>query len=431
MAMILLFTLSACRQKQASDNTEVKTKYSEEEPLFFMSDSCENDDDSHIIYSYNYSGDLISQVDSYVGYYAENGLAVAFDKSTGLVGYIDKDGVYQIEPIYTDAAPFSKDGIAMVKKQVKNNDEDYTNDEKIGYINSKGEEIIPCIYDDATSFFNCGYAIAKRIDYTYDDNGNRLSGKLSYYILDKKGNEIVKKENVYEKANGDEWLDMPTSDENTILAVYKNYYLSNGGIYDYSGKLLYAPEEASNENIRYQLNYDQYNIERIVIELEEDLLSVKSSVTEKFDGEKFINVKELLDYKYYSKRVATTQSGYGYGVEVNGKAVIPFEYDAITRCGTFFIGIKYTGTPTYLNQIIDIYDEEYNKTAENIGYAFRDRGGMCELPNGYFQVIIENSDYEGGVYGIIDYTGKIIVEPKYGNAPIVNSYEGTGVFTIY
>ena len=429
IALVVLITLSfvGCDKSiivnsTNKGNTEEKIKYREDQVLFLASDRCDNDDDSHIINYYNYKGDLLSQSDSYIGYYAENGLAVAYDQSTGLVGYVDKDGVYQIEPIYEDAAPFSKDGIAMVEKKIENTDDMYGYDYKVGYINSKGEEIIPCIYDKATSFFDCGYAIAKREEYTYDDSGIAISGKLIYYILDKKGNEIAKKENVYENTDK-EYLFMPSSGDNAIIAVFEDYYLCTMGIYDYSGNELYVDE--------IQNSYaGKDGIYRQLVKMDEEV-GQEIIATEKFNGKEFVDIKESLGYNLYSKRVATTQSGYGYGIEVDGETVIPFEYDQISTCGDYFVGIKYTGSPKYLNQTIDIYDKNYNKTAENIGYAFRDRENLCELPNGYFQIVVENSDYEDGVYGIIDYTGKIIVEPIYGNVPVVNSYEGTGIFTMH
>lgn len=98
-----------------------------------------------------------------------------------------------------------------------------------------------------------------------------------------------------------------------------------------------------------------------------------------------------------------------YGIVENGETVVPFEYDEICRYGDYFVAIKYSGGSRSYNQVFDIYDIEYNKTAENIQYAFSHRsdpyGSSCQLPNGYFQIMEKNADYEQ-VCGIIDYTGK-------------------------
>lgn len=149
--------------------------------------------------------------------------------------------------------------------------------------------------------------------------------------------------------------------------------------------------------------------------------------TEIFDGKKFIALKS--DYEITSKRVATTQSGKGYGVSKNGETVIPFEYDWITEYGEYFVAEK-KNSDDYLDETFDIYDKNFNKTAENIEYAFYGRydehGQDCLLPNGYFQIEIEHDSKT--VFGIVDYTGKIIVEPVFYRGIKLWTYEGTGAF---
>lgn len=424
LVLSFLLSLIGCGESKTDSTTkkesaEVKVQFSDDYPLFLASDRCDKEGDRDITYSYNYKGELISESQLTIGYYAENGLAVAYDKSTGLYGYVNKEGVYEIEPIYSGAAPFSKDGIALVEKQ--------DGEEKLGYINSKGEEIIPFIYDGATSFYDCGYAIVIKNEDTYDEEGLLIGSKKINYIIDKKGREIAKTETENEIS---EYGTIATVSDTDINAVFNDYYVCRLGIYDFSGKQIYEFErEESLTEYCYTYGGELY---KKTIELDEKGFSKAISI-KKFDGKKFVDTEKEIGYKCYSKHVATTQSGYGYGVEVDGVTKIPFEYDQIVRCGDYFVAVKYNDLNDYTNQTLDIYDKNYKKTAENIKYAFVDRseveyGRNCALPNGYFEIAVYNSKYNL-VYGVIDYTGKIIVEPVYGDKIIVNSYAGTGRFS--
>ena len=382
-----------------------KTEYKDDQILFFAQDRADIEDDRYNVYYYNYKGELLSSSDStYIGLYAENGLAPAYDQSTGNAGYVDKDGVFTIKPQYSDAAPFSKDGIALVKKTTETDDLDIS---KCGYIDSKGNEVTPCIYDKATSFYDCGYAIVG-----IDENTNDEDTVTKYSIIDKKGKTLFES-------------------ENRIIAVYENYFVCENAIYNYSNEILFEKEDVDFElnPVSYKIGKDA--VYRYIYEKSNDD-EYKFIKTERFDGKDF--VVEKTKYEISSKRVATTQSGLGYGIIKDGKTVIPFEYDSIVECGDYFVAIKYQSENNYLDQVFDIYDSDYNKTAENIEYAFSNRndpyGYNCQLPNGYFQITIEDNDYEY-LTGIIDYTGKIIVEPVYGRGIHLYSYEGCGVFDEY
>lgn len=146
---------------------------------------------------------------------------------------------------------------------------------------------------------------------------------------------------------------------------------------------------------------------------------------EKFDGKTFIAIENA--YEITKKRVATTTSGQGYGVECNGETVIPYEYDMLYIYGSYFVGINMTGDTAKF----DIYDMDFNKTAEDIPYMFFSRyapyGSSCALPDGYFAVYTAYESHR--VYGIVDYTGKVIVEPVFIEPIILCTYEGTGAFT--
>lgn len=395
------------------DNVENQVKYADDQVLFAAQDRCDIEDDRLTLYAYNYKGELLES-SGYIGYYAENGLAPALDKNTNKVGFVDKDGVFQISPKYDDAAPFSKSGIALVSLETETED-DYIS--KCGYIGSDGKEIVPCIYDSATSFFDCGYAIAATDKSVTDEDGYSHSTLWKQYIIDEKGNEVIEVDTIDEKLY--------------IAAVYKDYFVCEYEekiiLLDYSKNIIFemeAPGEKGTEYIDYSLG------KKHIIKSTYDMSKGQLIKTEYFDGKKLVEDKK--DYVITSKQVATTQSGKGYGITVDNKTVIPFEYDTIIEYGEYFVAVKYTGESRF-DQSFDIYDKSFNKTAENVEYAFANRsavyGSNCQLPNGYFQIMIKNDDYNQ-VCGIIDYTGKIIVEPVYGRGINLYTYEGTGVFDL-
>ena len=420
LALCTIISLAGCNNlsKPIPDTSKEEHHYSEDQPLFMAHDRLDTDDDSHIFHQYNYKGQLLNSDTSidHIGCYAENGLAPAYDQATGKVGYVDNNGVFQIEPQYYNAAPFSVDGIALVQIEVTENDR---TDYKYGYINTKGEEIIPCIYDSATSFFNNGYAIAaKQKEITYED-GWKNDVNWKEYILDKAGNVIVE-------------IDI-LSERRSISYLYDGYFVCNilnekeeyetdhtigYAIYDYSDNLL-----TDDVSLYYG---DATTGFRFPMFTQDGIIRYVNEKPEKFDGKTFVALEST--YEIIKKRVATTKSGQGYGVECNGETVIPYEYDMLYVYGSYFVGIKAADYTTTL----DIFDMDFNKTAEDLPYMFSVRydpyGSHSALPDGYFEVYAAYDN--NAVYGIIDYTGKVIVEPVFMEPIILSTYEGTGNFTI-
>lgn len=411
LTLFLVLNFVGCSQgndTKFSKNNSAKIKYTDDQILFVARDF-DKEKSQDIVYSYNYKGELLHSRDddSAIGYYSENGLAPATDKTTGKVGFVDKDGVFVIDPIYTYAAPFSDDGIALVAKLV-----DW--ERKYGYINSKGEEVIPFIYDNATSLYDFGYALVGIKD--NDEEDDDFYSYIGYdYIINKKGKIVYTIEDEFDIV----WL---TKD---YLIGYKD---EQDVILNYSGKELFKTEEdeflsVKNGTVVKNTYKDSNGMSYIVN-------------SEIFDGKKFIAPKK--DYEITSKCGETTISGVAFGVTKNGETVIPFEYDSITEYGEYFVAVKYNDNydsydqiyGIYYDQVFDIYDKNFNKTAENIEYAFYDRhseyGQSCQLPNGYFQ-ITRKCDSER-LYGIVDYTGKIIVEPVFYRGIKLWTYEGMGRF---
>ena len=431
LSIIIVFCLSftGCGTNMAVndqlESVENQVKYADDRVLFVAQDRCDIEDDRLTLYAYNYKGELLES-SGYIRYYAENGLAPALDKNTNKVGFVDKEGVFQIPPKYDDAAPFSKSGIALVALETKI--EGNYDVKKCGYVKTDGKELVPCIYDSATSFFDCGYAIAATDKSVTDEDGYSHSTLWKQYIIDEKGNEVIEVDTIAEKLY--------------IAAVYKDYFVCEDEekiiLLDYSKNIIFemeAPGEKGTEYIDYSLG------KKHIIKSTYDMSKGQLIKTEYFDGKKLVEDKK--DYVKTSKQVATTQSGKGYGITVDNKTVIPFEYDAIIEYGEYFVAIKYTGENPIFDQCFDIYDKNYNKTAENMEYAFDHRkeiyGEECQLPNGYFPIMIKNGEYNDNfngmvsyrcVNGIIDYTGKIIVEPVFDSKIILYTYEGTGVFAL-
>lgn len=88
-------------------------------------------------------------------------------KKDGKWGYMDKTGKIVIDCSFDEAKSFSE-GLAVVKK-----------DGKCGYINNKGEVVIDFKYDSADSF-SFGYGVG-------------YIGRRENIVIDKSGNEIIKK----------------------------------------------------------------------------------------------------------------------------------------------------------------------------------------------------------------------------------------------
>lgn len=421
LMFILVLNFAGCskgKDSKVSKNNSEKVKYTDDQILFAAQGRIDMDDDYYTVYSYNYKGELLDSSDpsSAIDYYSANGLAPALDQNTGKVGFVDKDGVFVIDPIYEDAAPFSDDGIALAVKNIGE-------DNKYGYINSKGEEIIPFIYDIATSFYNFGYAlVGTEKNYDEADEYGKFHTYLSYdYVIDEKGKIVYEIE-----------------DEMRIGSLTKDYLVGMRNekqtILDYSGKELLSLEWLDmdiDENIE-KAEYISVKNDTIVKDTYKQINGVPYIVkSEIFDGKKFVSPQN--DYEITSKHVATTINGIGFGVTKNGETVIPFEYDSITEYGEYFVAVKYNNIDDYYDQVFDIYDKEFNKTASDLNYVFCDRnetyGSDCQLPNGYFQIVTEYDSEM--VYGIVDYTGKFIVEPVFSKGIKLWSYESRGRFNNY
>lgn len=410
--------------KKPSDKEEEtieELQFDENIPLFAAQNRYDVEGDQYEIYYYNHKGELLysepgdmiySSMGGRIGMYGNCGLAPAYDSATELYGFVDRDGIFVIEPQWAWAKAFSDDGIAIVG--VENEERDYSSWYKYGFVNDKGEQVIPCIYHAATSFYQNGLAIVGKEVGTGEDIS------LKYGVIDTKGNVIVPLEH-------DE-IDHIAGDY--ILCRIGTYsYKQQDMIYDLAGNLVHSQDRESADGMQtYLYTVSGKTLCRITMERDETN-EYTVILEEVFDGKEFKAV-EMDDIRIETRRVATTSSGTAYGVVRGEETVIPFAYDGIKKYGDYYIAYK--GDNYYHVEGADIYNKNFEKTAENVPYAFeinrnRAYGKGILLPAGYFWawnfVDVENDDDR--IYGIVDYTGQEIV-PVIFEYTNLFTYEGMG-----
>lgn len=398
---------------KTNDNTVTAPQYDENVPLFGCQDRADIEGDRYVVYYYNHKGDLLkSEENGHIGFYAKNGLAPAYDALTGLIGFVDKSGIFVIEPRWNDAAAFSDDGLALVVLEEET--EGGWSKDKYGFINEQGEQVVPCIYDKATSFYPKGVAVVG----IAEESEDIYLMNYKYGAVDKRGKTIIEPQ--YDK----------------IDHIYGNYIICHSktvvDIYDLSGNILFSENTdivpgvqlytfgySNDVLIRYLWNWN--SSDRTFSDLKK---------IEVFDGKVFKEKNNTSNIRIESRRAATTSTGVAFGVICGEEAVIPFEYDNIIRYNCFYVAIKYNnGNPN--EQILDIYNEKFERTAHNLNYNFDNYrtaafGERILLPSGYFDVYVFDEKVQKYVHGIIDYTGKIIVPLLYYRGIKLITYEGIG-----
>ena len=401
-------------------NENSNSPYAEDEVLFVAQNIYDIEEDSHILHFYNYNGVHLDELDTSVSTvislknYAKNGLTPAMDTSNGKYGYINRDGSFIIDAKYDEAYSFSDDGLALVMCEEKY-ESAYNKIEKYGFINSKREEIIPCIYDCATSFYPSGYAIIGNCDFQINEMDYVDTSNYRYGVIDKNGEFIIeqKYEGIY-----------PITGKYILCREENHKYV----IYNTSGSIVYEFEinktdgyidcYTIGDDVFYtNANYDGSRREYYIFNGNEFVDYYNSNIG------KYYHISDLSsNLKYVLKEINSTECK--IGIAYNDEEVIPCEYDYIYSVKDYFVAVKYSTA----RGKIDIYNSNFEKTAEDLSYEYIDRddefGEHAELPNGYFCIGDGNDKY-----GIIDYTGRIIVEPIYENVG-VNTYESIGKFDL-
>lgn len=413
-------TPASTQTDPTEEEFEEVAQYDENTPLFVCQDRSDIEGDRNSLYYYNYKGDLLENaVMPNTGFFGTRDLAPGLDPSTGKIGYVDKSGVFVIEPQWDDATAFSDDGIALV--MMDEEDEDGFSVEKYGYINEQGEQIIECIYDDATSFYPQGLAIVgvkEEIDPPQTNDGTAgiyPTTVTMYGVIDKTGKTIIAPQYKY------------------IYNIEGDYILCRSekaqALYDLSGKAIITEEECEKNQYYFEQECGTlYRWKREILSEEETEKNngypFHNSDYRIFDGKEFVSVEYNLEKPFiYSKRVATTVTGNGYGVvtmtgsqqegNLAETVLIPYEYDRIVEHGSYYVAIKYKDSEG-TEQSFDIYNSDFVKTAENINYQFMQyRNSMYGtyriLPDGYFEISYYDSDIGDTVCGIINEYGETIV----------------------
>ena len=412
-----------------------KVQYDEETPLFVAEDRADIEGDRDEYYFYNYKGELLdSSVLTVRRFFAKNGLASAYDPATEMVGYVDQSGVFVIYPQWDGAAAFSDDGIALV--YVYKINKKGSTAKAYGYINEKGEQITDCIYDDATSFYSQGVAIIglyTEVDSSYtNSNGENITTtdlSIRYGVIDKSGKIIIEPKYT------------------TIYNVESNYIICEGenaqAVYDLSGNAIVTEEECNEKHYSFYQELGtlhRYTIETITDEEAEQNngISYRDTDHKIYDGKEFVDEPRKTDKVLITcKRVATTATGYAYGhaqwsdQSKSYEDRIPYAYDSIIEAGNYYIGIKYKDSAGN-DRTFDIYNSEFEKTAENINYNYYHipyqslYGANIALPEGYFRVTRYDDKTGRVLMGIINERGEIIVPILFYRPIGLFTYEGVG-----
>ena len=300
------------------------------------------------------------------------------------VGFIDKIGKYVIPPQF-DLAGYFHHGLAWVKI-----------DDKYGFIDKTGKYVIKPQYDDADNFRH-GLAWVK-----IDDK---------YGFIDKTGNMVVEPQ-----------FDTEPEYKNGFYIVSKHRYSFNYyyGLVDTTGKIIFEPKSmikpifyedyariSTGERRWVPSNYGYIDkTGKIVIEpqfdFSQDFCNGFAQVSDETDLYGFINKKGELVIPYQFKKAE-------YFSE-NGLAAVQLDdkWGYIDTTGKFVIEPKFQYAGSFRNGMarVEINDKKW---------------GYIDMTGKYLQLYDYVGEFQNGFatfhknkkVGVIDTTGKIIIEPKY------------------
>lgn len=352
-------------------------------------------------YGFNDSGLAAVKIGEKYGYIDTSGkfvinpqfdLAGSFDEKTGLArvavinlktdysygyshGYIDKTGAYVINPQFDDAYSFGCKGLAIVKSG-----------EKYGYIDKSGSFVINPQFDEAREFDEItGLAVVGKLvekgDYSWND-------VYSYGLINEKGNYVV----------NPQFNDIDSFSENG-LAVAKS-----GEKYGYinsEGKYVISPQFDG------AWSFDNISGLAPVAILDNDGNKKWGYINS--TGSYVINSQFDLATNFTEDGLASVRIGDKYGyIDMTGSYVInpQFNYAGSFNNGLAFVGqINKNGKYTY--GFIDKSGSYANNLQfESAGYNYLSYG-MYFMDDGYSLFV------SGEMYGVIDRTGKIVVNPQF------------------
>ena len=383
---------------------------------------------------------LKQKFDWFSEHFTPDGLCMVRDYETEKKGFINKKGEYVIKPQFDDANEFSE-GLACVKV-----------DGKWGYIDYKGEMVVKPNFVIAQSFSEgLAWVVIDTVEWKQWSDGKHLCHAWKEGLIDKTGEYVIKPQ--YDRAgkfrHGLAWVEIdgkygfidkmgnmvvePQFDGGTpeyvngFYIVCKHRYY---GVVDTTGKIIFEPksmiapifhEDYARISTGERLLKNSYwwvpsnygyidKTGKIVIEpqfdFSQDFCNGFARVSDETDLYGFINKKGDLVIPYQFKEAEYFSENGLAAVRLNDK------WGYIDTTGKFVIEPKFQYAGSFRNGLaqvkVIINDEKWE--------CIDTTGKTVLAPDCYACGYFENgfaTFRKNGKVGIIDTTGKIIIEPKY------------------
>ena len=387
---------------------------------------------------------LKQKFDWFSEHFTPDGLCIVRDYKTNKCGFINKKGEYVIKPEFDEVDEFSE-GLARVKV-----------DGKYGYIDYNGKMVVEPSFVLAKQYFSNGLAgvYIDTVEWQQWKDGKHLCYAKKVGFIDKTGRYVIKPQ--YDNAgnfrHGLAWIEIggkcgfidkagnmvvePQFDwrpeyKNGFYIVYKHRYSFNYyyGVVDTTGKIIFEPQSfvepifcegyaqiSTDEKFNgfgylRPSNYGYIDkTGKIVIEpqfdFSQDFCNGFAQVSDETDLYGFINKKGELVIPYQFKKAE-------YFSE-NGLAAVQLDdkWGYIDTTGKFVIEPKFQYAGPFRNGLaqvkVIINDEKWE--------CIDTTGKTVPAPDCYACGYFENgfaTFRKNGKVGVIDTTGKIIIEPKY------------------
>ena len=323
-------------------------------------------------------------------------------------GVIDKNQNIVVEPNYTEIKIPNPEKAVFACYQ--NNEIKFFNNQK-EQLFTQYEKVEPIKLKNIASDLMYEKTILKYMEngkYGLIDYEGKKVTQAIYEELDslpyKEGELLVKKEGKYGVIN----IRGNTMVETKYDQVIVDGYYTDKDQYKYSG---YIVSNTTEEGYRYgYVDYNgkeilepQYNELERIVEIEENenayLIAAKNGQYGLIKNDENIINNEYQSIMYDAKnKVFVIEKSKKYGIsKLDGKIIVPVEYEQIDITGIYLYAQNNQGTTVYNS----------NGTEANIDADI----AILDTTNERYRIRIDNK--EGTKYGIIDKEGKQLVEEKY------------------
>lgn len=281
----------------------------------------------------------------------------------------------------------------------------YKKDEKYGLITLDGKKVTNPIYEEISSI-------------SYKEGTFLVKQEEKFGVINLKGKTIIKNE--YETITSDNYYNETTKNKTTGFIVSKK--TQDGyryGYIDYKGNMILKPEYTELERITQIPNEKEYYF-----------IAFKNGQAGLLKNKKLILNYEYEDIQYHSLNdiFIVQRNGKQGAVTKEGNNILNTEYDNIS-----FGGIYLNASKQNQNLIFDLQGNEvktkmismtktenpnyYIAIDQNDIYTIVDASGNTLVDNNYTYIEYLPGNYfivaRDGKNGIIDITGKSVVELKY------------------